>query len=294
MWIPSPHFGTADPQKLKGAFHTTQGADTIQSLGGWFQNPSAMCSSHFGADNYTTTYGAYVSESDTAWTQGNMNGVCESIELCGYAEWSRETWLGPKLLLTQNAARWMRYIHDKYAIPMVWLNDSQAQDSWSKGFAQHVNFGQKGSGHWDCGGGFPTDKVLEWAKAGAPGTTPPEEIAPIEEDDMPYFAVPPRERIGDGDTEADFAPGTAINISLDGFHSTIGMGTDVSALGNTQVRCAGHIGNNQWRAAMLYNDANSNKAVLKFMDGQTLKKFDVVEFTRIDRGQFVLILNVGK
>lgn len=171
-WIPSQHYGTADPQNLKGALHTTQGADTIESLGSWFQNPSAQCSSHFGADNYTTVFGAYVSESDTAWTQGGMNGlVCASIELCGYAEWSRDTWLGSKLLLTQNAARWMTYIHDKYGIPYVWLNDSQAQDSWSKGFCQHMDFGQKGSGHWDCGDGFPTKEVMEWAKSGT-GSAP--------------------------------------------------------------------------------------------------------------------------
>jgi hypothetical protein len=167
LWIPSPNYGTANPQKLKGAIHTTQGAETIQALGNWFANPSAQCSSHHGADNYTTTFGAYVYEDDTAWTQGGMNGVCLSIELCGYAEWSRETWLNSKLLLTQNASRWVRYISDKYSIPMIWLNDSQAQDSWTKGFCDHDAFKGKGSGHWDCGDGFPYDVVMEWAKDAA-------------------------------------------------------------------------------------------------------------------------------
>lgn len=171
LWIASPNYSSGNPQKLKGALHTTQGADTIQALGNWFANPSAQCSSHHGADNYTKTFGAYVYEDDTAWTQGNMNGYCESIELCGYAEWSRDTWLGAKKLLTENASRWVRYMSDKYAIPMIALSNSQAQDSWSKGFCQHVNFGSKGSGHWDCGDGFPMDKVLEWAKGGT--TQPP-------------------------------------------------------------------------------------------------------------------------
>lgn len=180
QWIPSPHFSSGDPQKVKGAFHTTQGAETIGSLGSWFQNPAAQCSSHFGADAFTTVFGAYVSETDTAWTQGGMNGLCESIELCGYAEWSRDTWLGSKHLLTENAGRWMRYIHDKYKIPLTWLNSSASQDSWSKGFCQHVDFGQKGSGHWDCGDGFPTDKVLEIAKSGGGSTpTPAPEMAGI-------------------------------------------------------------------------------------------------------------------
>ena len=165
MWIPSPNFSDANPQKLKGAFHTTEGADTIQSLGGWFGQTAAQCSSHHGADNYTTVFGAYVYEDATAWTQGGMNGVCESIELCAYASWPRSTWLGAKYLLTQNAARWMRYMSDKYQIPMVWLNSSQSQDSWTKGFTQHSFFGSKGSGHHDCGDGFPTDVILELAKA---------------------------------------------------------------------------------------------------------------------------------
>jgi hypothetical protein len=166
LWIASPNYGAANPQKIKGALHTTQGADTIQALGNWFANPDAQCSSHHGADNYTTVFGAYVYEDCTAWCQGGMNGVTECIELCGYAEWSRDTWLGQKLLLTQNASRWVRYMSDKYSIPMVALNSSQAQDTWTKGFCQHVDFGSKGSGHWDCGDGFPMDKVLEWAKGG--------------------------------------------------------------------------------------------------------------------------------
>jgi hypothetical protein len=192
LWMPSPNYGTANPGKIKGALHTTEGADTIQSLGNWFGQSAAQCSSHHGADNYTTTFGAYVFEDDTAWTQGGMNGVCVSIELCGYASYSRDTWLGSKLKLTQNASRWVRYMSDKYGIPMIALNSSQAQDSWTKGFCQHVNFGSKGSGHHDCGNGFPMDKVLEWAKSGT--TQPPK----TEDTDMaasvayykgkPYFA----------------------------------------------------------------------------------------------------------
>ena len=176
IWLPSPHYSTSRGPYNKFAFHTTEGAMKIRDLGAWFQNPSAQCSSHHGADNYERgVFGAYVYENHKAWTQGNANPYCLSIELCAYASWSRSTWLNQKGVLVDNAAQWLRYMVDKYNVPWTVLSDSQAQNPDVRGICEHVNFGSWGSGHHDCGGGFPMDVVVDkakkWGGSGG-GTTP--------------------------------------------------------------------------------------------------------------------------
>jgi N-acetylmuramoyl-L-alanine amidase len=182
-WIPSQFYSTSRAAYNKAVIHTTEGAQTIESLGSWFQNPGAQCSSHHGADNKQRgVFGAYVYENNVAWTQGNANGYCVSIELCtpsgAAANWSRSTWLGAQETLTRNAAEWLAYVCGKYNIPLVALSASQAQNAGTKGVCQHRDLGSWGSGHSDCGNGFPMDQVIAWAKAGGGGgggTTPPPE-----------------------------------------------------------------------------------------------------------------------
>jgi len=174
-WMPSPHYSSSRGPYNKAVFHTTQGAMTIEALGNWFANPSAQCSSHHGADQYSSgLFGAYVYESNKAWTQGNANPYCLSIELCAYAEWSRSTWLG-KPILIDNAAEWLRYIVDKYSIPWTILSSSQAQDPNVRGICQHRDFGSWGSGHSDAGNGFPLDVVIDKAKKWGGGGAAPSE-----------------------------------------------------------------------------------------------------------------------
>lgn len=184
-WMPSPHFsGSRGPVNVL-AFHTTEGAMTIEALGNWFANPSAKCSSHHGADNSSAgLLGAYVYENNTAWTQGNANSWCISLEMCAYASWSRSTWLGKPTLLN-NSADWLRYLVDKYKIPWTVLSNSQAQSGTVKGICQHVNFGAMGSSHHDAGAGFPLDEVIKRAKGGSP-TTPDTGMAGI---NMPAVAI---------------------------------------------------------------------------------------------------------
>jgi hypothetical protein len=171
-WMPSPNYSSSRGPYNVLAFHTTEGAMTIESLGNWFAQSSAGCSSHHGADNSSAgLLGAYVYENHKAWTQGNANNYCLSIELCAYASWSRSTWMGKNVLLS-NAADWLRYMVDKYKIPWTVLSNSQAQSGTVKGICQHVNFGSMGSGHHDCGSGFPLDEVIKRAKSGSGGSTP--------------------------------------------------------------------------------------------------------------------------
>jgi hypothetical protein len=190
LWIPSPHWSSPRGAYLKGAYHTTEGAQKIRDLGAWFQNPSAGCSSHHGSDNHERgLFGAYVYESNKAWTQGNGNSVCLSLEQCtpsgAASSWSRDTWLS-KTILIDNAAEWMHYMAEKYGLPYKWLSNSEAQDTWTKGFCEHVNGGSAWSGHHDCGNGFPNDVVMDKAKAWGSGSVP----APSgKEDDVTAAAV---------------------------------------------------------------------------------------------------------
>jgi N-acetylmuramoyl-L-alanine amidase len=176
-WIPSPHYSTGRAAYNKAVLHTTEGAQTIESLGSWFQNPSAQCSSHHGADNKVRgMFGAYVYENNVAWTQGNANGYCVSIELCtpsgAAANWSRSYWLNNQDTLLRNAAEWLAYVCGKYQIPLTILNSSQAQNASVRGVCQHMNLGTWGSNHNDCGGGFPIDQVVAWAQQGGGGSQP--------------------------------------------------------------------------------------------------------------------------
>jgi N-acetylmuramoyl-L-alanine amidase len=165
IWMPSPHYSTSRGPYNKIVFHTTEGAMKIRDLGAWFANPSAQCSSHHGADNYERgVFGAYVYENHKAWTQGNANDYCLSIELCAYASWSRDTWLGSKAVLVDNAAEWLAYMVARYDVPWTVLSNAQAQDPGVRGICQHVNLGSWGSGHVDCGGGFPLDVVIDKAR----------------------------------------------------------------------------------------------------------------------------------
>jgi hypothetical protein len=124
-------------------------------------------SAHWCIDNYHPNQvicGVY--EQYGAWTQASYNNLSFGIEQAGYASYSRDKWLNEQGTLLTTAAALMRQICDKYHIPIVSLSSSQAQDSWTPGVCDHVDFGSGGGGHHDCGSGYPMDKVIEWAKAG--------------------------------------------------------------------------------------------------------------------------------
>jgi hypothetical protein len=168
VWIPSPHYSSRGSSITTVVLHTTEGAMKIRDLGAWFQNPSAQCSSHHGADNYEAgVLGAYVYEQNKAWTQANANPWCLSLEMCAYASWSRDTWLNTKGVLLHNAADWVAWMCSKYGIPIRALSSADAQNPGVKGVCQHRDLGTMGGNHSDAGSGFPMDKVLEWAKGGS-------------------------------------------------------------------------------------------------------------------------------
>lgn len=159
---------------IKFACHTTEG---------WEDSPNGMydcahyfqgdvgASAHYMNDNFhSNLVVAGVYEQYSAWTQSGMNPWCISLEQCALAEWSRDYWLNHRGVLLQTTAALVRQVCDANGIPIRSLNASEAQDSWTKGVCDHVDFGSKGGGHHDCGSGYPMDKIIEWAKA---GTSPP-------------------------------------------------------------------------------------------------------------------------
>lgn len=161
--FPSPNYSSRGGASVRLiVIHTAEGATTIEALGNYFANASVDASSHVGADDKKGVIGEYVKRGNKAWTQANANPVAVSIELCAFANWSKDTWnKHPNML--ENCARWIAEEADYFDIPITKLTSSQAQGG-GKGVCQHADLGGWGGGHWDCGGGFPMDKVLDMAR----------------------------------------------------------------------------------------------------------------------------------
>lgn len=278
-WIPSQHYSSSRGPYNVAVFHTTEGAMTIEALGSWFQNPSAGCSSHHGADQYSANLlGAYVYESSKAWTQASANPWCLSLEMCAYASWSESTWMSKPVLL-DNAADWLRYICGKYAIPYTLLSDSQAQSGNYKGICQHVDFGSMGSGHHDAGSGFPIQHVINLAKSGSGGSAPPAE----EDEGMYAVAIPP----GAG---TDDSPDVAVSLDKTSY-TKIGLGADISRLGSdcvVKVRVAWRRTDGSWGSSTAQLTASAPRTVVSMTGGG---KVDTVSFRRQDNEPITLYPN---
>jgi hypothetical protein len=174
--ILSPNYSARNSDVWLIVLHTAEGALTYQSLGAYFQNPNAGVSSHVGIDDTPGTVGEYVFPAHKAWTQANANPFAVSAELCAFASWSASEWDQHRGML-DNAAEWIAEESARFGIPIRRLNASQAQ-SGVAGVCQHVDLGAMGGNHWDCGPGFPMDRVLAMASG---GTTAP---VPESEDNM--------------------------------------------------------------------------------------------------------------
>jgi N-acetylmuramoyl-L-alanine amidase len=163
--IPSPNYSSRGGSKVRLIIlHTAEGARTIEELGNYFASSSSNVSSHTGADDKKGTIGEYVKRGNKAWTAGNANPVAVQIELCAFAKWSTAEWnKHPNML--ENCARWIAEEAAYFGIPITRLSPAQSQNG--RGVCQHADVaGWTGSSHWDCGGGFPMDKVLEMARGG--------------------------------------------------------------------------------------------------------------------------------
>ena len=161
--MPSPNYSSRGGAVVRLiVLHTAEGARTIEELGNFFASPSSGVSSHVGIDDAAGVVGEYVKRGGKAWTAGNANPVAVQAELCAFASWSAGEWdRHPEML--ENCARWIAEEADAFDLPLSKLTASQAQGS-GRGVCQHDDLGAWGGGHWDCGGAFPIDAVLERAR----------------------------------------------------------------------------------------------------------------------------------
>jgi hypothetical protein len=159
VWIPSPNYSSRGGATVRLlVVHTAEGARTIESLGSWFANEANQVSSHTGADDKPNTVGEYVNRADKAWTQGNMNPQAASIEACGFAAWDSAEWHRHPNMLA-NIASWLAEEAAHSGVPLTRLTPAEAQGA-GRGVCQHIDLGQAGGGHVDCGAAFPLDEVL--------------------------------------------------------------------------------------------------------------------------------------
>lgn len=166
-WIASPcYHGRSMNQVRIIVLHTAEGARTIEDLGHFFANYNNEVSSHVGADDKRGIIGEYVTRGNAAWTQANYNNDAVALELCGFASWSRDTWMNDHHNMLLNCADWIREEATKFGLPINSLTDSQSQGN-GHGVTQHIRLGSGGGGHVDCGSGFPMDYVIDLAKGGA-------------------------------------------------------------------------------------------------------------------------------
>jgi len=180
VWMPSPCYHGRNTGGVRIiVLHTAEGATTIESLGNFFANYGNQVSSHVGADDKRGKVGEYVTRGNAAWTQANYNNAAVSMELCGFAKWSRSTWLDNHHNMLRNCADWIAEESKKFGIPITALSDSAAQGG-GRGVCQHIDLGAGGGGHVDCGSGFPFDVVLDWARGGSAAAPPEQE----DENDM--------------------------------------------------------------------------------------------------------------
>jgi N-acetylmuramoyl-L-alanine amidase len=161
--IPSPNFSSRGGATVRLiVLHTAEGSTTIESLGNYFASSSSGVSSHVGIDDKDGVIGEYVRRGDKAWTAANANPVAVQVELCAFAKWSAAEWAQHPNML-ENTARWIAEEAAAFGLPITKLSASQAQGS-GRGVCQHADLGSWGGGHWDCGGSFPIEDVLNRAK----------------------------------------------------------------------------------------------------------------------------------
>lgn len=171
--IPSPNHGPDRSQTRLLVIHTSEGAQTFQSLGRFLANPRANVSYHVGFDNTTSNaIGEFVFPPFKSWSAHKANSVAEHGCCCtpnGAARgWSREDWLNhPNMLAACKA--WLQEESSRYGIPLVKLNGTRIAEG-AKGVCGHKDCVDAGLGgnHVDPGPNFPWDVVLSYQP-----TTPP-------------------------------------------------------------------------------------------------------------------------
>jgi len=155
--------------------HTAEGARTVESLGSWFSAAARQVSSHAGIDD--SRIETYVPYDRAAWTCRSANDISDNVELCGFAAWTRDTWINGHHRMLELCAQWLRDRATARGIPLRKLTPAQVA-AGAPGVIAHVDWtlGMHDGSHTDCGTGFPWDVVM--AMATGPATAPVPAPAP--------------------------------------------------------------------------------------------------------------------
>lgn len=137
--------------------HTAEGAKDEIELGNFFHGTTAGSSNAgVGQDG---GYAQYVNYSDTAWTNPPVNANSDTLEMCGFAAWSRSTWLQHTRMLDA-AAHWVAWRAAVRQIPIKRVTGHEL--AVGKGVCAHIDVNNvyHDSEHWDCGPNFPWDYLI--------------------------------------------------------------------------------------------------------------------------------------
>lgn len=162
------------------ALHTAEGSRTAASLGAYFWRDDVQASSHVGIDAGATLQ--YVPNDRSAWTLRSGCPISDNAELCAFADFTREQWLGtaevrgcknPRAMLDR-AAAWVRSRCLARGIPIRKLSPVQVAAGMA-GVIGHADwtYGMNDGSHTDPGAGFPWDYVITKANESGGGTAPP-------------------------------------------------------------------------------------------------------------------------
>lgn len=157
--------------------HTAEGARSARGLGAYFAGTDRRASAHAGVDNDERV--DYVRPDDTAYAAPGANADGEHLELCGFAAWSRDTWVREHSPMLDHAARWVADRAAARGLPLVLLGpDELVRDG--RGITTHdaVTRAFRRSTHTDPGRGFPLDVLLDRARALTAGLAAHREAAP--------------------------------------------------------------------------------------------------------------------
>jgi N-acetylmuramoyl-L-alanine amidase len=163
------HQSSREGARIHGlVLHTTEGSDhpdgdppeDLVQLGSIFDGEEA--SAHLGV-NVEGKFGRYVDDSAKAWAVCNFNSVTLSLEQIGFAAFDRGTWFKKRHAQLHGAAEFLAYGHSHYGVP---LRQGKAANGAieREGVFQHRDLGISGSGHSDCGDGYPIAYVILLAR----------------------------------------------------------------------------------------------------------------------------------
>jgi hypothetical protein len=163
----SPKQSSREGARIHGlVLHTTEGSDNptgdadLKQLGSIFHNEEA--SAHLGV-NVHGRFGRYVEDSAKAWAVCEFNSVTLSLEQIAFAAYDKHTWMTHRHDQLHGAAEFLAYGHTHYGVPLEPGQCSGAAIT-RPGVFQHKDLGIMGSGHSDCGSGYPQGYVTLLAK----------------------------------------------------------------------------------------------------------------------------------